>query len=106
MKYVFLSLAIIFNIIAYIIFKSISAKQNNLQWYIIFCVGLIIAGTNTYFFTKSLKDINLGIAYPIFSAFSIALIIVISILLFHEKMNLINILGALIIIIGIVLLTR
>ncbi len=106
MKYTFLSLAILFNITAYIIFKSISGKQNNLLWYIIFCSGLIIAGINTFFFTKSLKDLNLGIAYPIFSGISIALIIFVSVFVFNEKMNLINIFGALIIIIGIVLLTR
>lgn len=106
MKYAFLSLAVLFNITAYIIFKSISGKQNNLLWYILFCTGLIIAGINTFFFTKSLKDINLGIAYPIFSGVSIALIIIISFFVFHEKLNLLNIIGAIIIIFGIVLLTR
>ena len=61
---------------------------------------------NTYLFTKSLKEINLGIAYPIFSAASITLIMLVSVFVFNEKINPINVIGAFIIILGIVLLTR
>ena len=106
MKYIFLSLAVLFNVSAYIIFKSISVKQTNLKWFIIFSMGLIMGAINTYLFTKSLKEINLGIAYPIFSAASITLIMLVSVFVFNEKINPINVIGAFIIILGIVLLTR
>ncbi len=106
MKYIFLSLAVLFNVSGYIIFKSISAKPTNIKWFMIFAVGLLLGAINTYLFTKSLKEINLSIAYPVFSAASITLITLISVYIFNEKMSGINILGAFIIIAGIVLLTR
>ena len=73
---------------------------------LIFSVGLILGAINTFLFTISLKEINLGIAYPIFSTASITFIILISVFIFNEKISIINIIGALIIIIGIVLLTK
>jgi multidrug transporter EmrE-like cation transporter len=106
MKYIFLTLAVLFNISAYIIFRSISGKQTNFHWFIIFSIGLILGAINTFLFTKSLKEINLGIAYPIFSAASITLIIFISVFIFNEKLSPINIIGAFITIVGIILLTR
>lgn len=106
MKYIFLLLAVIFNISAYIIFKSIATKQNDFRWYLVFSVGLLLGAINTYFFTKSLKELNLGIAYPVFSALSISLIILISFFLFNEKLTLTNIIGALIIVAGIFILTK
>lgn len=106
MKYLLLSFAVLFNVSAYIIFKSISGKPSNLLWYFIFSIGLILGAINTFLFTKSLREISLGIAYPIFSAASITFIILISVLIFNEKISIINMVGALTIIIGIVLLTR
>jgi multidrug transporter EmrE-like cation transporter len=106
MKYLFLSFAVLFNASAYIIFKTISGKPNNLQWFMFFSIGLILGAINTCLFTKSLKEINLGIAYPVFSAASITLILLISVFLFNEKINITNIIGAFTTILGIVLLTR
>ena len=106
MKYLFLTFAVLFNVSAYIIFKTISEKPNNLNWFIIFSIGLILGAINTFLFTKSLKEINLSIAYPVFSAASISLVILISVFIFNEKLNFVNIIGAFVIIIGIILLTR
>lgn len=106
MKYILLFFAVLFNVSAYVIFKTISGKPNNFQWFVIFSIGLLMGAINTFLFTKSLKEINLGIAYPIFSAASISLIIVVSVFLFNEKFNLVNFFGALLIILGIVLLTK
>jgi small multidrug resistance pump len=106
MKYLLLIFAVLFNVSAYIIFKTISGKPNNFQWFLIFSVGLLLGAINTFLFTKSLKEINLGLAYPIFSAASITLIIGVSIFIFNEKFNLINFFGALLIILGIILLTK
>ena len=43
MKYVFLSLSVLFNIIAYMIFKSITGMNNKVYWFLFFIIGLIIA---------------------------------------------------------------
>lgn len=106
MKYLFLLLSVLFNSGAYIIFKSIANKPYNIGWLILFAGGLLLGAINTFFFTRALKNINLGIAYPAFSAMSISLIILISSLLFGEKIGGINIVGAVTVIIGIVLLTQ
>jgi multidrug transporter EmrE-like cation transporter len=106
MKYIFLSLSVLFNTGACMIFKSIAGKQNNLFWYAIFSVGLIVGAINTFFFTKSLKDIDLGIAYPVCSAASMAFIALASVFIFNEKFDLVNIIGVFVIILGIILLTR
>jgi len=106
MKYFLLVLAVLFNVGAYMIFKCISGKQNNFQWYALFSLGLILGAINTYLFTKSLKEINLGVAYPIFSASSVTLIILVSVLIFNEKINFINIAGAFLALVGIGMLTR
>ena len=106
MKYILLSLAVLFNVSAYIIFKSIASNKNTFIWVVLFSSGLALGAINTFLFTKSLVELNLGVAYPAFSAASITLIILVSVFLFNEKMNLINALGAFIIIIGIVFLTR
>jgi multidrug transporter EmrE-like cation transporter len=105
MKYVFLSIAVLFNISAYLIFKAISGKQINFFWIGIFSIGLVLGAINTFFFTKSLKELKLGIAYPVFSAASIALVVLISVFVFNEKIAWVNVMGALVIVLGIVLLT-
>jgi small multidrug resistance pump len=106
MKYILLSLAVLFNTSAYLLFKYISGKQNDLLWYAFFSVGLLAGAINTFLFTLSLREINLGIAYPIFSAASITCIVLISTVFFNEKSNLNTMCGALIAVIGIVLMTR
>ena len=106
MKFFLLLFAVLFNVSAYIIFKTISGKPSNLQWFVIFSIGLLLGAINTFLFTKSLKEINLGIAYPIFSAANITLIILVSVFIFNEKFNQLNLLGAFLIILGIILLTK
>ena len=106
MKYVFLSLAVLFNISAYLLFKYISGKQNDLLWYAFFSAGLLAGAINTFLFTLSLREINLGIAYPIFSATSIICIVLISKVFFNERSNLNTICGAFIAVLGIVVMTR
>jgi len=67
MKHVYLFLSIAFNVLSYIVYKSISNKETNIVWLIIFALGLILGGINVLFFTRALRNINLSIAYPIFS---------------------------------------
>lgn len=106
MKYLFLLLSISFNILSYTLYKFISNRQNDWIWYSVFILGLIFGAVNTYFFTKSLREINLGVAYPIFSGACIVLMLLVGTLMFKEKVTSTNIIGIIIIIIGIIFTTR
>ena len=105
MKYLYLFLSVAFNIGSYLLYKSIANKQSGILWTAIFTAGLILGVVNVYFFTKSLKDINLSIAYPVFSGACILLMIASSNLIFGEKLSVVNIAGAVVIIVGIALMS-
>lgn len=105
MKYIFLFFSIVCNIVAYVLFKTISGRHYDIVWVSLFSTGLILGAVNTFLFTKALKNINLGIAYPIFSAGSIVVIVLVSAQLFNEKIKVVNIVGAAMALFGIILLT-
>ncbi len=65
MKYIYLFLSVAFNVVSYLVYKSISNKPGGLLWNVLFASGLILGGINVLFFTKALKDIPLSVAYPI-----------------------------------------
>jgi multidrug transporter EmrE-like cation transporter len=90
---------------SYLVYKSIAQKPHNLSWSAIFIFGLILGGVNVYLFIKALKSINLSIAYPIFSGACLALMMISSHFIFGEKISGINIVGAIVIFGGIVLLS-
>jgi multidrug transporter EmrE-like cation transporter len=102
---VYLFLSVAFNVASYLVYKSIAHKQHDFSWSAIFIFGLIIGGINIYLFTKALKSINLSIAYPIFSGACIALMIILSHVIFNEKISSLNIIGAVVIFVEIVLLS-
>lgn len=103
---IFLALAVVFNTLASLFFKF-SSSNNKTEWSIIFLsVGLVFGAVNAYFYTRSLKGIDLNIAYPIFSAASIMLISLVSWLVIKEKFTGNNLLGSAIILIGIIFMTR
>jgi multidrug transporter EmrE-like cation transporter len=106
MKYVYLFLSIAFNVGSYILYKSISNKEVNILWYAIFALGLILGGINILFFTKALKNINLSIAYPVFSGISIFLMVTLSHFIFSERISAVNMAGAVVIIVGIALISN
>jgi len=106
MKHVYLFLSIAFNVLSYIVYKSIAHKESNIIWLIIFTAGLILGGINVLCFTRALKDINLSIAYPIFSGTSIFLMVILSYFIFGEKISAMNIAGAGVIVLGIALISH
>ena len=71
-----------------------------------FFVGLILGAINTFLFTRSIKLIELSVAYPVFSGACFALISLISIMPFGEPFRRVNILGLFLVLIGIVLITQ
>ena len=106
MKYVYLFLSIAFNVWSYVLYKSISNKEGNVLWFVIFTLGLILGGINILFFTKALKDIDLSIAYPVFSGTSIFLMVILSHFIFGERISVVNMAGAVVIIAGIALISN
>ena len=106
MKWIFLSLSVAFNMMSYILYKSIAHRNGDILWLLLFSAGLIFGAINTFFFTRALRTLNLSIAYPVFSAACIALMMVTSGLLFHEKISPVNMAGIAVITAGIVLATR
>jgi multidrug transporter EmrE-like cation transporter len=106
MKYAFLLLSIAFNAVQFVIYKSISHKEVDILWYATFALGLMFGAINVVFFTKALKGINLNIAYPVFSGISIFLMITLSHFIFAEKISVLNVIGAFVIVAGVSLITN
>ena len=106
MKYLYLGLAVVFNVAGYTIFKAISQRQQDLVWVAWFALALALGAVNVLFFTKALRDINFAVAYPAFSGASITMVVLVAAVIFHERVQPINLLGAATVVIGIYLLTR
>ncbi len=106
MSYLYLAMSVAFNVASYLVYKSISDKEHDLFWSVMFLAGLLLGAINIFLFTKALKQINFAIAYPIFSGACIAMIVILSSLIFREKLTIYNIIGAVAVVIGIVFLTR
>jgi len=106
MKHIYLFLSVAFNVASYLLYKSISNKESNIFWFVIFALGLALGGINVLFFTKALRDIKLSIAYPVFSGGCIFFMVLLSHAFFGEKISLINMAGALVIVAGIALMSN
>ena len=105
MRYIYLFLSIAFNVASYLLYKSISNKPGGILWISIFATGLILGGINVFFFTKSLKEIQLSIAYPLFSGGCIFLMALLSHVIFGERIGTVHAIGAAAIVLGIALMS-
>ena len=105
MRHVYLFLSVAFNVASYLLYKSIANRENSIFWVVLFALGLILGGINVLFFTKALKEISLSIAYPVFSGGCIFFMVILSHLIFGEKISAINMVGALVIVVGIALMS-
>jgi multidrug transporter EmrE-like cation transporter len=106
MRYLYLLLAVAFNVASYLLYKSIANKRGDIVWLIVFASGLILGAINVLFFTKALKDIDLSIAYPIFSGGCIFFMVTLSHVIFGERMSMINMVGAAVVVAGIALMSK
>jgi small multidrug resistance pump len=104
--YVLLSLAVVCNATSYIFYKysSINSSLRKLSIGLLL-IGLLFGAINSTAYTKSLKGISLNTAYPIFSAGSIILVTLISIILFHETISTQKIIGIGVLIIGVIIVS-
>jgi multidrug transporter EmrE-like cation transporter len=86
--FVYLILAIVANSAANVIFKIGSAIEGfTVRKGSLLGLGLAIGLVNTVSFIKSLETLDLGVAFPIFSAASIVIIALASYLLLQEPMS-------------------
>jgi multidrug transporter EmrE-like cation transporter len=105
-RYALLALAVAFNVGSYVLFKYISAKPHGLAWAGLFACGLAFGAINVFLFTTALRELKLAIAYPVFSGASITAIVLLSAWLFDESVTRTNFAGAVLVALGIGLLSR
>jgi len=100
MKYLFLALAIIFEVIGSS-FIQLSEGFSKLIPTLITIVTYIIS---FYFFSQTLKHLPLGVAYAIWGGLGIVLTTLISIVVFKQSIDFPAILGILLIVAGVVIM--
>ena len=105
MKYIYLFLSVAFNVASYLLYKSIAHKETSILWVTLFGLGLILGVINVLLFTKSLREITLSVAYPVFSGACIFLMVILSHIIFGERISPVNMAGALVIVLGIALMS-
>ena len=100
MHYLYLTLAIVLEVLATAL---LGKSEGFTKW--LFAVGSLLSyGVCFYFLSLALKNIPLGVAYAIWSGVGIVLTAIVGILVFKSKIDLPFILGALLIIAGVVVI--
>jgi multidrug transporter EmrE-like cation transporter len=85
----YLALAVVFNVIANLLFKHASGLSGwTFQKIAIYGFGLAIGLANTLCYIKALEEYALSVAYPIFMAGSAILIAIMSLIVFSEGISL------------------
>lgn len=100
----FLSTAIVLNAGSSVFYKLSSQSSGRIA-FLLFVAGITLGGVNAFFYTKSLGHIRLEVAYPTFSAGSIVLVTLASVLLFSETFSLRQAIGVATVLVGVVLVT-
>lgn len=101
---VFLATAILLNSGSSVFYKW-SSQRGGVVSMLLFAIGVALGGVNAFFYTRSLAHIRLDIAYPVFSAGSILLVTLASILVFAEAFTVRQGIGVAIVLVGIALVT-
>jgi multidrug transporter EmrE-like cation transporter len=102
----FLILAALLNAGSNVFYKysSLSSQQKMLSLALL-GVGLLLGAVNVVLFTKSLKGISMNVAYPIYSAGTIVLVTIASILIFGENVTVLRVVGISVISLGVILVS-
>ena len=100
MKYVFLGLAIVFEVIG----SSFMKSSDGFTKWLPSTVVVVAYVTCFYFLSLALKTIPLGVAYAVWAGLGIVLTAAISVLVFKQKLDLPAVIGIIFIIIGVVIM--
>ena len=100
MAYVFLALAIVFELIATTLLKYSEGFKRPVPT--IACIALYIVGY--FFLARALNDINLGVAYATRSGVGIVVTALISYFLFKQQLSLVTVLGMVLVIAGCIMI--
>lgn len=100
MKYVFLGLAIVFEVVG----SSFMKSSDGFTKWLPSTVVVVAYVTCFYFLSLALKTIPLGVAYAVWAGLGIVLTAAISVLVFKQKLDLAAIIGIIFIIIGVVIM--
>lgn len=100
MKYILLSLAIIFEVIG----SSFMQASNGFSKLIPTSITLIAYLICFYFFSQTLKFFPLGIAYAVWGGLGIVLTAIVSITVFKQRLDFPAILGILLIVSGVLVM--
>lgn len=100
MSYVYLTLAIVFEIAT----TSLLKLSQSFSKMLFGILALVLYGLCFFCSSLSLKGLQLNLAYVIWSGIGLVGTTVLSIMLFHEKVTLTSLLGITLIIVGIVIL--
>ncbi|MCU0429793.1 MAG: multidrug efflux SMR transporter [Cytophagaceae bacterium] len=100
MKYLFLTLAIVFEVIGSSFMKASDGFSKWLPSLIVVIAYIICF----YFFSLALKTIPLGIAYAMWGALGIVLTAIISVVVYNEKLDVPAIVGMMLIIAGVLVM--
>jgi spermidine export protein MdtJ len=103
-SFLFLSLAVVLNAGSGILYKWASASGGALAT-ALFLAGITLGGVNAFFYTRSLAGIRLNVAYPVFSAGSVLLVTLASLLIFAETLSVRQGLGIAVALAGVALVT-
>lgn len=100
MKYLFLALAIVFEVVG----SSYLKASNGFSKLIPTTITIVAYIASFYFFSQALKTINLGVAYAIWGGLGIVLTAVISVVIFKQSLDIPAIIGISLIIAGVLVM--
>jgi len=100
MKYVFLGLAIVFEVVG----SSFMKSSDGFTKWLPSTVVVVAYITCFYFLSLALKTIPLGVAYAVWAGLGIVLTAAVSVLIFKQKLDLPAVIGIIFIIIGVVIM--
>jgi len=100
--YLLLLGAALFNVGSYVVYRAIAGLPAR-AWWPLFGTGLALGAVNALLFVRAIVVVPLSIAYPAFSAASFALIAVIAAAAFGDRLQPVNIVGLVVVVVGIAL---
>lgn len=112
MGIIYLIIAFVLNGTATVLFKVEAKDGINLKGSLLhiiannyaMIIGFVLFAINAIFYILALRSLPLGLAYPIMTIMSLMIVTAASIILFHEHINTVQIVGYVLLIVAIVLI--